>query len=71
MRCAVSILESEYLLPVSLVAAYFISTLVIAIDASRRGKRVGSWIVASIILWPLILPIYVYALRGDRPASAH
>ena len=53
------------------------STAWLAVDASKRdwtdnsfGRNVPSWVIGSLLLWPLIFPMYVFVHRKKAPLKA-
>jgi hypothetical protein len=50
------------------------STAWLAVDASKRdwtgngfAKNVPSWVIGSLLIWPLVFPMYVFAHRKKAP----
>ena len=53
------------------------STAWLAVDASKRdwtdnsfGRNAASWVIGSLLLWPLIFPMYVFVHRKKAPLKA-
>jgi hypothetical protein len=53
------------------------STAWLAVDASKRdwsdngfAKNVPTWVIGSLLLWPIVLPLYVFSHRKKAPLLA-